>query len=153
VSREGSDDWPDFSLEEMLALRDRLLQEHVVETADADGRLESGELLRGETFVFSAWTPPPPEWVSVTRRDDGTISSVSLRREPGPSGWSKDEPPAWDHDHCWLCERHLCDDPSHGGELSGWRTGDDWGSYTWVCARCFGDFESRLDWKRAADSP
>jgi hypothetical protein len=150
----NSRDWPDLNSEEMRALRDRLIQECVVEEAevDADSRLESGEFLRGETFVFSAWRPPPPEWVSVTRRDDGTVSAVSMRREPGPPSWSMDDPPAWDHDHCALCLQHLCDDPPCDEELSGWRTGEGWGSYTWVCTRCFKDFEYRLDWKRAEGS-
>ena len=139
-----------LSEDDLRALRDHFLEQIVVEAeVDGDSRLTSAELLRGRTFVFAAWTPPPPEWVSVTRNDDGTISRVSMRHTPGAPGWSKDEPPAWDHDHCALCLRHLSDVPSSGDELSGWRTGKDWGSFTWVCARCFGDFESKLDWTRA----
>ena len=147
-------EWLNVSAEELRALQEYLLREFVVEPAadvDSDRRLESGEFLRGETFVFAAWAPPPPEWVSVTRHDDGTISAVSMRHAPGPPSWSENEPPAWDHDHCALCMRDLSDVPFSGDDLSGWRTGENWGSFTWVCAQCFTDFESPLDWSRRHD--
>ena len=117
---------------------------------DDDWRLGyTSDALRGATFTFADWTPPPPEWVYV----DHATGITSIRHEPGPPGWSEGEEPAWDHDHCELCWQRLTNNPAYDdGEPSGWRTGEDWGSHGWVCTRCFSDFESRLDWKRAAES-
>jgi len=122
-----------------------------------DWRLQSGqgESLRGASFVYATWTPPPPEWVAVSREDDGRIGFISMRREPGPPGWREGEYPAWDHDHCELCSQRLTSNPAYeDGESVGWRTGDNWGSYRWVCARCFADFQGQLQLQVAgSDQP
>ena len=141
------------SEKELRALQERIIDEFGLRGLHSDGdddaRLDSGEFLRGRTFIFTPWTAPPSEWVSVTRRDDGAISRVSMRREPGSPGSPDDEPSPWDHDHCALCTRQIGGDAARGAEPAGWRTGENWGNYAWVCARCFDDYESRLDWKRA----
>jgi hypothetical protein len=120
-------------------------------TGGKDWRLAAGEELRGASFAWVAWTPPPPEWVAVQRDEQGRVTWLSLRREPGPPGWDAGERPVWDHDHCELCQQSLTDDPAReDGEREGWRTGLGWGSYTWICARCFEDLRERLGWRVAA---
>jgi hypothetical protein len=120
--------------------------------SDDDWRLSVGhrEDTRGASFVLTAWTPPPPEWVQVVRGEDGGIASVSLRRSPGFPGWTEGQCPVWDHDHCELCSQRLTDNPEYeDGQPRGWRTGEDWGSFRWVCLRCFSELRERLGWRVA----
>jgi hypothetical protein len=120
-------------------------------TDGKDWRLAAGEELRGASFVRVAWTPPPAEWVAVQRDEQGRVTWLALRREPGPRGWGAGERPVWDHDHCELCQQRLTDDPAYeDGKREGWRTGPGWGSYTWVCERCFEGLRERLGWRVAA---
>jgi hypothetical protein len=114
----------------------------------ADEDWEPGDELRGETFTFAAWTPPPPEWVAVCRDDAGRITSVSMRCDPGLPGWAAGDYPVWDHDHCEICWQRLTHNPDYeDGQQTGWRTGHGWGSYCWVCAGCFADLRERFGWK------
>jgi hypothetical protein len=114
-----------------------------------DWRLQTSqsEDLRGASFVLADWTPPPPEWVAVYRNEDGGISGMSLREEPGPPGWNEGDYPVWDHDHCALCSQRLSDNQEYeDSESAGWRTGENVGSYSWVCMRCFTDLREHLEW-------
>jgi len=49
--------------------------------------------------------------------------------------------PDWDHDHCTFCNAKFS--LASGDLHAGYRTPD---SYHWVCASCFGDFESQFAW-------
>jgi hypothetical protein len=105
---------------------------------------------RGETFAFIAWAPPPPEWVTATRNDDGSYGFLAMRSEPGAPSWRADEPPAWDHDHCERCSQRLTNDPAYDdGQPAGWRTGEDWRTFRWFCDRCFNDLREALDFRVA----
>lgn len=124
--------------------------ERVAEQLEQDGTLFDAEkALLGATFVHARWSPPPPEWVSVMRDEDGGYGAMSMRTAPGPPSWSRDDPPAWDHDHCELCRQRITDDSRcYNADASGWRTGCDWGSYAWVCETCFTAFEAKLGFTR-----
>jgi hypothetical protein len=120
---------------------------------EEDWRLVNGDYLRGATFVFMDWSPPPAAWVSVSWDDDGRCLGMSMRTEPGVPGWSEGERPVWDHDHCESCMQRLTNDPGYeDGQPSGWRTGQNPGEHRWVCTQCFTDFESQLDFERGSSS-
>ena len=116
--------------------------------AAEDWQLQAADWLdlRGAEFERVDWSPPPPEWVEVSRDSEGHRTGAQLRREPGPPGWGSGEHPAWDHDQCAICQRRLTSFDYDDGEPSAWRSGENWGDYTWICTSCFAAVAESSGW-------
>lgn len=53
----------------------------------------------------------------------------------------------WDHEHCILCNRKICES-IESAEKTAYRTED---SIYWVCEQCVNDLKSYFNWKLTSD--
>ncbi len=88
-------------------------------------------------FTLRPWRDRP----ALRARGDLPVYGPYVENEPyDPERWEL-VPNAWDHEHCLLCDVHICADGDHGYTQAYFSAGpahfDPNGDEVWICPPCF----------------